>query len=281
MADILDGEPQTAAPKQRMVRPESCKSLFLELRFRGAVLSAATGFLIEGPGGPVLVTNWHSVSGRNSQTGMVLSPTGGIPDEVRIVHMDPGPKVGWLSVVEPLLDDSGQPRWFEHPVHGPKVDCVALPLTQLDGVGVFPHGLEDLLHMRTNPGDVVSVVGFPFGLTGGGPLALWATGFVASELEVDRDGLPLFLIDCRARPGQSGSAVLRNVPGDSVRWRDGRIESIDEPGSTLLGIYSGRVNEQSDLGMVWKVSAIAEIIEAMPAGAFNPSSADHPRDDPQ
>lgn len=29
----------------------------------------------------------------------------------------------------------------------------------------------------------------------------------------------------------------------------------------FIGIYSGRINEQSDIGLVWKVSAIRELIQ--------------------
>jgi hypothetical protein len=32
------------------------------------------------------------------------------------------------------------------------------------------------------------------------------------------------------------------------------------PTTSLLGIYSGRISEASDLGYVWKPSVIAEII---------------------
>lgn len=49
---------------------------------------------------------------------------------------------------------------------------------------------------------------FPFGLAGGGSLAIWATGFIVTEPEVDYNNQPTFLIDCRARPGQCGSAVI-------------------------------------------------------------------------
>jgi hypothetical protein len=31
----------------------------------------------------------------------------------------------------------------------------------------------------------------------------------------------------------------------------------------LLGVYSGRINEQSDLGMVWKLSAIRELVASL------------------
>jgi hypothetical protein len=35
------------------------------------------------------------------------------------------------------------------------------------------------------------------------------------------------------------------------------------PATKFLGIYSGRVNAESDLGIVWKASAIKELVEAI------------------
>jgi hypothetical protein len=32
----------------------------------------------------------------------------------------------------------------------------------------------------------------------------------------------------------------------------------------LLGLYSGRINEQSDLGIVWKAAALAELVASVP-----------------
>jgi len=38
------------------------------------------------------------------------------------------------------------------------------------------------------------------------------------------------------------------------------------PVTNLLGVYSGRVNEQSDLGRVWKVQAVRDILAAQCPG---------------
>lgn len=57
---------------------------------------------------------------------------------------------------------------------------------------------------------------FPFGLAGGGSLAIWATGLMATEPEIDYNNQPTFLIDCRARPGQSVSAVIAHRNGGMV-----------------------------------------------------------------
>jgi hypothetical protein len=63
---------------------------------------------------------------------------------------------------------------------------------------------------------------------------------------------PAFLIDYRTRPGQSGSAVIAYRPADYRRQDEGRILSTITVTKTweFLGIYSDRVNAESDLGRV-------------------------------
>jgi hypothetical protein len=117
--------------------------------------------------------------------------------------------------------------------------------------------------IHVGPAEAVSVVGFPFGIQGGGSLAVWASGFVASEPDIDYGDLPVFLIDCRSRPGQSGSAVIAHRSGGAVTMADGSTGVFGGPVTRFLGIYSGRVNDQSDLGIVWKASAIREITDSI------------------
>jgi hypothetical protein len=44
---------------------------------------------------------------------------------------------------------------------------------------------------------------------------------------------------------------------------DGGTAIFGGPVTRFLGIYSGRVNDQSDLGLVWKAPAIAELVSSM------------------
>ena len=43
----------------------------------------------------------------------------------------------------------------------------------------------------------------------------------------------------------------------------GRVVMFTGLATCLLGIYSGRINKESDLGIVWKTSAIKELIDSM------------------
>lgn len=151
---------------------------------------------------------------------------------------------------------------MEHPTGGGNFDFVALPLSDTDGIDAFCYDPKHTgVNLMVGPSDVVSVVGFPFGLSTGGALAIWATGFVASEPFLSNE--PNFLIDCRARPGQSGSAVLSYSSGGAAATDDGGTSIFGGPVFRFLGIYSGRINDQSDLGIVWKASALQELVDTL------------------
>ncbi len=237
----------------------SFQSLHIKMRFGSQDLSTGTGFVVQSGSGPLLVTNRHNVTGRNPHTGQPLSKTAGVPDNIVIMHNQKGRLGNWISREEPLFVAENQPRWHEHPQMGAKADFVALPLSNTIDVDFYMYDpSQPGADILVGPADVLSVVGFPFGLTGGGSLAIWATGFVASE--PDLPDQPTFLIDCRSRQGQSGSAVIAHRGGGMVAMAGGGSSVFSGPVTRFLGIYSGRINAESDLGIVWKASAIAELI---------------------
>lgn len=171
-------------------------------------------------------------------------------------------RIEWRPRDEPVLDvENDRALWLEHPKFGRKVDVVALPLKNSTGVELHEYDLSGSAPaLKVGPSDGVSVIGFPFGLSGGGAFGIWTRGFVASEPEVDWNDLPCFLIDARTRSGQSGSPVIAFSSGGATSLADGSTAFLGGEVENLLGVYSGRINEQSDLGIVWKVSAIREIL---------------------
>ncbi len=242
----------------------SVQSLLLQMSFSGQPIATGTGFVVESKVGPLLITNRHNVTGRHQETGQPLSKSGGIPNEIQIVHNVKGNLGSWATKMEPLLTASDSPLWKEHPRLGPKADFVALPLKNTVDVDLYPYDLSNTgPDLAVGPAEVCSVVGFPFGLQAGGSLAIWATGFIASELDVDLNNLPIFLIDCRSRQGQSGSAVIAHRNGGSFGMKDGSTAIFTGPVTKFLGIYSGRVTEESDLGIVWKAFAISELVSSL------------------
>lgn len=238
----------------------SVRSLFIEMSFNDQHLATGTGFVAMTAIGPALVTARHNVTGRHHDTGCPLSTTCGIPNYLNINHHSKQGLGRWVSRSEPLYQNE-QPRWIEHPSLGAKVDVVALPLTQLLDVELYPYDLASPgPDMRVGPADVLSVVGFPFGQGAGGGFAIWATGFMASEPEIET---PCFLVDCRSRRGQSGSPVIAYRNGGPVALVSGSTWLPNGPAFRFLGVYSGRLNEESDLGFVWKAPIVNELLQQM------------------
>ena len=242
----------------------SVQSLFIRMCFNGQQISSGTAFVVSSDKGPLLITNRHNVTGRRQDNDKLLSKPGGIPNEIRINHNVKGRLGNWTYVVEPILDENDNPLWKEHPVLGKNADFVALPLTSIDNVELYPYDLNNTgPDIFVGPADSLSVVGFPFGMQAGGSLAIWATGFMASEPDINFNDLPIFLIDCRSRRGQSGSAVVAHRSGGGVAMQNGGTTVFSGAVTKFLGIYSGRINEESDLGIVWKVSAIKELVDSL------------------
>ena len=246
-----------------MIAKPSVQSLFLQSGWNGKPIATGTGFVYSHGSSHYLVTNLHNVSGRHPETNQPLATSGAIPNELSILHNQKDRLGNWVMRVEPLVTTNDEPLWKEHPVHGAKVDCVALRLTKLDDVHIYPYNeYDDSPRIAIGPAYSVSVVGFPFGLMAGGACAIWATGFVASEPQVDYLNLPLMLIDCRGRPGQSGSPVIAYRSGGTVSLENGDTSIFAGPITRSIGIYSGRINDQSDLGMVWKMDAVRQIVQS-------------------
>ena len=250
----------------KKIAEPSVQSLLIQMRYNGQALSTGTGFIVFSSKGPCLITNRHNVTGRRQDNNKPIPPTCAVPNEIVIFHHHRSGIGTWVSVVERLYNDDDflQKRWVEHPELITKADLVALPLQRHEEIIFYPFKLEDAgPKLRITPGDVVSVVGFPFGMTAGLLFPVWATGFVASEPEVDFDNLPILLIDCRSRQGQSGSPVLAYRSGGAVTLQDGTTSIFDGPISNLIGIYSGRINAESDLGIVWKTSTIIDLLSGV------------------
>lgn len=239
----------------------STQSLFVEMRTNGLKIGSGTAFVAASSSGTgFLVTNRHVVTGRHQETGEALNKKyAALPDELVVWHNSTSGLGIYTQVSIPLFDD-GTPQWIEHPVLGPAADFVAFQLPVHAEVRLLPYRTEYFMHLRTQPAQRVSVVGFPFGERTGASFAVWATGFIASEPEINHGGRPVFLIDCRTREGQSGSPVIFHNNTGGLLSDKFAIQATTSS-SWLLGIYSGRINGESDLGIVWKTYAIAELLD--------------------
>ena len=255
------------------INPSSVLALKIEMHFNGQFLSTGTAFVVQSSGGPLLLTNRHNVTGRDNRTGALLSKTAAEPNEIVISHHVRGRLGSWTKRTEPLfLGELFKPRWHEHPVYKEKADFVALPLTQLIDIELFPCPItEQSPHIVVGPAEPVSVIGFPFGNSARG-FPIWATGFVASDPDINYDDLPILLVDCRTRQGQSGSPVVAFRSAGLIKYSDGSSIAMSNGQARFMGIYSGRMNVESDIGIVWKASAIRELV-ALAEGKYRPNYA--------
>lgn len=246
-------------------------SSFIEiLSPTGLKAATATGFFVRDSAGvPHLITNRHVVTARHWQTDVIVGDAVA-PSALRFsvpVARDDGKAGMWTQVAVPLGDDAEQPLWLEHRRFGKKVDVVALP------VGHLTHdrfGLEldfvtypiDQSPARLEIANDVFTIGFPLGFDALEQLAfpVWTRGSIAWPPRLDWDDRPAFLIDARTRAGQSGSPVVFYADS-TMPYMPQSGEVTFGPAWGLVGVYSGRLHEDSDLGVVWKKSALKELLD--------------------
>ncbi|MEV7789676.1 trypsin-like peptidase domain-containing protein [Streptomyces sp. NPDC088106] len=269
-------------------------ALYIEAWFRSRGeaedehLGSATGFLMGIPGDFWLVTAWHVVSGCRSDDGKVRRDDGLRPDYLRVRFAGEADD-GFRSVVREyeLYDDESQQDQRWRSPDDRRVDIAALR------IGATPDGVVEAFMPNTWPTvrelfspeyrarqgsdadvdiplritDRLFVLGFPFGQTGSWPFAVWTAAPVASEPLQGWNGLPGFLLDSRTREGQSGAPVVMVIrPGDLV-VTGGDVLMHDESAIALVGVYSGRIHPDSDLGMVWTTDALfGAVPEVAPPG---------------
>lgn len=247
--------------------------------------AAGTAFITRMPNGRhALVTAGHVVTCRHSETDQPLGK-GGTPTflAVRLPHADRWDVHYWVRL--PLRDPDGVPLWLQHPA-GLAVDVVAVPLPPAlqfcseDGLQQAEDRAEfetswvvrpdivwsDIgapLHpISLDVADELSIVGYPFGVTGGAGLAIWTRGFIATELQFGHDGLPMYLVDARTREGQSGAPVVFFSRSGEFPTGHGIAFGLGANLMRFMGVYSGRIHDRSDLGRVFTTAAVVDVLSS-------------------
>lgn len=267
----------------RISRDESYQSIPITM-FRadegGARTAEAhgTGFIWESVGVWYLITNVHNLTGWNYTANCALSDMAFTPTNIDfnlgVWALDPQGARRWYrrGWSLPLSSDDG-PNWLVHPIHRELVDVAALQLCavpddealrvlSIDGFATTPINLHRWDRFDVSAGDDAFVLGFPFNMSGG-HFPIWKRASIATEPDIDLEGLPKLLLDTATRKGMSGSPVLhvrRGLTNPSGTFGD---DSIIGEATGFLGIYSGRIGEDPlgvQLGIVWKAQVIDEII---------------------
>jgi Trypsin-like peptidase domain len=249
---------QTVSPELDRL---SATSLRLTVRHDNVDIGNATGFVLQKGQHYYLITNRHVVlsCAEDKDTNDV---GGWLCANVLVILHNRANHLGqWLPVQENLYDEHNSKRWLEHPILGSSADLVALPLSRTEGVGFYPLDLDlEKTEMVLAPGEPVSVVGFPFGMAQAGGLAVWKSGTLASDPDVDVDGKPKFLLDITARASMSGSPVYARPVG----MYQAKVNEFRGGSATkFLGVFA----EQSlglEIGAVWKAKVVRSLYESLP-----------------
>ncbi len=265
----------------------SLVSLPLKLIGKGFV-NDATGFFYERNGKSYLVSNWHVFSGRNTYTGQPMRSDSVTPDEVRL-DVPKKESIGrysrWLHIQLGNNDYETGIGWLQHP-RGQEIDLAVIPLPAVgnedvlsESIYYYAVGPEDQSDMAVMVAMDVFVVGFPLGLQKQGNIPVWKRGSIASEPNLDADGLPLFLIDTATREGMSGSPVYARAQGGYISKEHSAFQ-MEARSTKFLGVYSGRYGAaakidknaapkektadqefSAQLGRVWRKEVLDELID--------------------
>ncbi len=260
-AAVLEGKINNEVDKievNGVINEHSLKAIYLEVFFDKMKLATGTGFFVRSSKGPVFITNRHLVTGRDQNTGKPLDDEySSIPNYGKLIIRDDNKPREYKF--EYYSDNSmAKPIWFEHPLYGAKCDVVGILLSDLEHV---IHNYVDASEewRSIEIAEKVHVIGYPFGMNEN--LGIWVTGHIASEPEVPYKGMPSFLIDSRTRQGQSGSIVIRRLNESDTVVHGGFQYKATGKMVSDIGIYSGRVNKDSDLGIVWKMEIVRDILD--------------------
>ncbi|MDX8499876.1 trypsin-like peptidase domain-containing protein [Mesorhizobium sp. VK4C] len=243
----------------------SASAVPLEMYFNQTNLSQGTGFIWQVDAEFFLITNWHNLSGKNPLTCKHLSPTLAEPNAVR-VWWNLRNNLGRKGAIDYPIRDSGDlPLWFVHPVHGKKVDVVALPLLPPDDADPHPINTMPQLDLLTTIGMDVYVLGYPFGMVQSGGLPIWKRASLASEPAVaGTAGAELnMLLDTASRPGMSGSPIIQRSWGTTM-MANGDVAVVTGAATKFVGVYSGRIQGSdpidAQLGIGWPPFFVTDII---------------------
>lgn len=208
------------------------------------------------------------MTGRNPITGEYLSGRISFPNKLVVQVFKNQEYIDWDILTVKLLDDD-KPLWYEHPQFGKKVDVAIVPVTIPDHLLVSP--IENMIEPHNEKTEIevrsdVFILGYPFGVKGGGGFPIWKRASIASEPVIDIDDLPKIYVDTASRPGMSGSPVLYKEKRAIAMGNSEGI--VSRYYNKIVGVYSGRIGAEDELkaqlGIVWKFSVIEDILKHCP-----------------
>jgi hypothetical protein len=257
-----------------IIPPLLTQAMFIEVFAGEDRIGAGTGFIVEGPTGRVLLSNRHVIVGREPSSNEYKDKGGRQPDRIKVWSVD---RSAQPTVVEMrLFDAAGTEQWIEHPQHRHHLDLVGMlwPHTEFRSTRTGTLAASGA-PVRISVPDPVLLLGFPLRFHGGiHGLPVAVSGMIASTpgLSVDGD-LPRFLIDSATIEGLSGSPVLFYPNGQTVINERGTTATavLTKDAYQLLGLYTGRIRGDAQLGYVIDVGAIRELLANPQRGVLLPT----------
>lgn len=274
----------------------------LTMRYEKTVLSIGSGVIYQKGSDFYIVTAWHNLTGRHSETLKPLSSKLAIPDNVvlNLAVSMPGFGVIRHSITIPLVDEE-KSLFYIHPENWPRVDVAAIPFDphgnflsegylstgELRNYSFSPimevknAGTTELCPIQkflVPDGDVISkwfkavdvteelfIPGYPHNVQDYYAQPVWKRATIASSVQNGWNREEKFLIDSASKSGMSGAPVLYYSPHGRVKI-GGSTYKFSRDVAILAGIYVGRIAVQDEqdpqIGTVWKSNVIDEILEA-------------------
>lgn len=267
----------------------------LTMCFRDTRLSTGTGAFYKRGANYYIITAWHNVTGRNTETLGFIDKNNAVPDSVWVTfkfHLFDGHTT--MRVKIPLYDDD-KALFFIHPDNWPRVDVVAIPFDPF-GTHITEVPLDDVykevtISLNPEPGkcsirtiqdfsapadlakqwlnyvsvtEEVFIPSYPHNITDQNYSPVWKRATLASNPRNKWDRERKFLIDSASSSGMSGASVFYYDPSGVVRIGASRYHNTF-PVAIHAGIYVGRlgVTGRADpqVGTVWHASLVDEIID--------------------
>jgi len=247
-------------------------------------LAVGTGVLYLKDNQSYIITAWHNVTGRHTETLKLLNKQAAIPDNI-IASIDVETKqsnlIGFtrMSITIPLIENE-KTTYFIHPQGYPKVDVVAIPIDlereyKMEGTIASGENIDlsiklkskqqnsletNIIHIQDcefNSYDIgnysetlyvsddIFILGYPKGITDYTMQPIWKKATIATFPHLGWEQQKQFLVDCASKEGMSGApAIYYN--------RDGKINTGNiyykgsNPVCILHGIYVGRIGSTSE-----------------------------------
>lgn len=269
----------------------------LTMCFDQQVLSTGSGVFYERDGEFFIVTAWHNVTGRHTETLNFLDKNfSAAPNNIIVTFkfFAHGDFYTTMKIVLPLYNEE-KALFYVHPENWPRIDVVAIPfklnvnhasfgyidnkredflieLKSLDGKkpirtiqdSLAPASLSGKWWEYASVTDELFIPSYPHNITDYQYNPVWKRATIATEPNKNWNDERKFLIDSASSSGMSGASVFYYSSDGNVKF-GGSSYHLTYPAAIHAGIYVGRigVTDKADpqVGTVWHPSVVDEIID--------------------